>query len=281
MNLREYCLPPGWYPRNTVEIGHFLSDFSVYKGGARAAVAPHAGWFYSGRIAARAVSALDRQAETVAVLGGHLPAGMSPLFALEDGARTPLGPMPMDTELRDLLQKELAGKEDRFRDNTVEALLPMVRFFFPEAMLLWLRLPAEIASFEAGKTLAAAAQKLRRNIAVLASTDLTHYGVNYGFSPKGSGKAALRWVQEVNDARFLRAVEAGIPGPVLERAEQEQSSCSAGAVLGAMGFAQAFGLGPAKVLEYGTSADAVAEGAVAETPDSFVGYAALAFGYLP
>jgi len=50
---------------------------------------------------------------------------------------------------------------------------------------------------------------------------------------------------------------------------------SAGAVLGAMGFAEETGLGRARLLEYGTSADTQDDG---EVPDSFVGYAAMAFG---
>jgi AmmeMemoRadiSam system protein B len=274
MNVREFALPTGWYPQTAAEISFFLSDFTAAEGRAAAAIAPHAGWYYSGRIAARAVSALDRDAETVAVLGGHLPAGMPPLFALEDGARTPLGTMRIDGELREPLVKELAGKEDRYRDNTVEVLLPMVRFFFPRAMLLWLRLPAERSSVEAGRVIARTAARLRRRVAVLASTDLTHYGTNYGFSPRGGGTEALRWVREVNDLNFIKAVESGDTAAALDRAERDRSSCSAGAVLGAMGFAEAAARGPARLLEYGTSALAAASG---ECPDSFVGYAAFAF----
>jgi AmmeMemoRadiSam system protein B len=272
MNLRESSLPAGWYPRSPGEIERFLAGFIGGESHAKAAIAPHAGWFYSGRIAARAVSSLDRNAETVAVLGGHLPAGMPPLFALEDGARTPLGTLPMDTELRDALYTELKGSEDRYADNTVEVLLPMVRFFFPGAMLLWLRLPQELSSFEAGRAIARAAGRLERRVAVLASTDLTHYGANYGFSPRGGGSAALRWVKEVNDAAFIRAVEAADPAAALERAVRDRSSCSAGAVLGAMGFAAVLDTSP-RLLEYATSADVLLAGGE-ECPDSFVGYAA-------
>jgi AmmeMemoRadiSam system protein B len=227
------------------------------------------------------VSALDGRAETVAILGGHVPAGVPPLFALEDGVRCPLGPMPIDRELRDALLPELGGAEDRYRDNTVEVLIPMVRFYFPEAQLLWIRLPAEARSFDAGRAIAAAAQKRSRRVAVLASTDLTHYGANYGFAPHGTGRAALRWVQEVNDAAFIRAVEAADPAAVLERAERDRSACSAGAVLGAMGFAEATGAAPPRLLEYATSAATSADALTAageECPDSFVGYAAFAFG---
>jgi len=278
MRIREYSLPAGWFPRDPAEvsaqISRFLAKSDSQNRSCAAAVAPHAGWYYSGRLASLAVSSLDRSAEAIIVLGGHLPPGSPVLFALEDAAITPFGPMPIDSEMRSVLQKELAGEEDCFRDNTVEVLLPMVRFFFPKAQLVWMRLPAETSSFDAGITIAKTAAKLKRKINVLASTDLTHYGVNYGFSPHGSGSAALRWVREVNDANFIKAVESGNTGDVLLRAAGDFSACSAGAVLGAMGFAKEAGLGGAKLLEYATSAD-IEEGAV---PDSFVGYGAFAFG---
>jgi AmmeMemoRadiSam system protein B len=276
MNLRESCLPAGWYPRNRGEISRFLAEWNAAgdsaNGASRAAIAPHAGWYYSGKIAARAVSSLDRKIDTLVVIGGHLPAGYAPLFAMEDGVSTPLGAMPLNATLRAALYKELDGQEDRFRDNTVEVLLPMARFFFPDASLLWLRLPAELSSFDAGKTIAAAAKNLGCAIAVLASTDLTHYGPNYDFTPHGIGPEALRWMREVNDRHFIDAVESGNPAAVLERAETDSSSCSVGAVLGAMGFAAAESLGPARLLEYGTSA-----GEGDDIPDSFVGYAAVVF----
>jgi len=268
MNLRESFLPLGWYPRDSGEISRFLSGTA--RGKASAAIAPHAGWRYSGKIAARAAAALEGSVDTLVVIGGHLPAGYPPLFAMEDAVSTPQGPMTINAALRDSLFTNLGGKDDRFPDNTVEVLLPMARFFLPNASLLWLRLPAEISSFEAGKAIAQAAQDAGCNVAVLASTDLTHYGPNYDFTPKGTGPDALRWMREVNDRRFIYAVESGDPAAVLERADSDSSSCSVGAVLGAMGFAAARGLGPARLLEYGTSAD------VAES-DSFVGYAAIAW----
>jgi AmmeMemoRadiSam system protein B len=275
MNVREPCLPLGWYPHEGEKISRFLSEFSDAGAAksAAAAIAPHAGWFYAGRIAALAVSSLDREAKTVVVLGGHLPGGKPPLFAEEDAVRTPLGLMPVDDEFRKALRRELGGREDRYQDNTVEVLLPMVHFFLPQAKLLWLRLPADRSSFEAGRLIARTGKALGRRFAVLGSTDLTHYGDNYGFSPQGRGIRALRWVAEQNDRAFIEAVEGGDPEIVLERAEQDRSSCSAGAVLGALAAARTVNCGPARLLAYGTSAGR-AEG---EVPDSFVGYAAFGF----
>jgi len=275
MQIRDYSLPAGWYPRESKAVSAFLSDFDNKKRSSLAVIMPHAGWYYSGKTAALGAASLKPQPETVVILGGHLGTGSPPLFAMEDAVKTPFGYMPIDAALRSALIKEIGGAEDQYRDNTIEVILPMAHYFFPNANLLWLRLPADIKSFERGKLLSQIAAKLNKKIRVCGSTDLTHYGRNYGFSPQGYGERALRWVREVNDAAFIKAVESGDSGEVLRRAEEDSSSCSAGAVLGAMGFAEAQGLKKARLLAYATSADAHED--EDDVPDSFVGYAAFAF----
>jgi AmmeMemoRadiSam system protein B len=276
MNLREPSLPAGWYPRDPHDIEAFLSPFSGEKGAANAlasaAISPHAGWFYSGLSAAASVSSLSKDADTIVIIGGHLPAGVSVLLAEEDGVRTPFGAMNIDREMRDFLRSKVKTMPDTYQDNTVEVLIPMVHYFFPKAQLLWARFPADSSSFEGGKVLAEAAEALGRKLTVLGSTDLTHYGVNYGFSPMGRGKKALDWVRRVNDAAFIKAVLSGNPDEVLVRSEEDFSACSAGAVLGVMGFISRNGAKP-ELLDYRTSADAL-DG---EIPDSFVGYASVTF----
>jgi AmmeMemoRadiSam system protein B len=283
MRIREYSLPTGWYPRDpsqaSEEISSFLAKFGRNGPFSRAAISPHAGWYYSGRVACRAVSSLEPDAQTIVILGGHLSPASPFLFAMEDAVKTPFGAMEIDAKLRSSLQKNFVSvapcDEDRYRDNTVEVLLPMVHFFFQNAMVVWLRLPAGIESFEAGKIIARTAAKLNRKVNVLASTDLTHYGQNYGFTPQGEGQAALQWMRDINDAAFIKAVEAGNVEEVLHCAQSDSAACSAGAVLGAMGFAKEAALGSAHLLEYATSAD---DRAGTQMPDSFVGYAAFGFG---
>ena len=282
MTLREPCLPPGWYPRDKEKISEFLDSFNSAESRSAAAMAPHAGWYYSGDTAAMAVSSLKRDAETVAVIGGHLPGGMPVLMAAEEGVKTPFGPMMIDRDLREEFSKRIETRPDRYQDNTVEVLLPMVHYFFPGSELLWLRFPAHISSFEAGKILAETGRELGRRIVVLASTDLTHYGRNYGFNPRGSGRAALDWVKKVNDAAFISAVLEGDPSKALACAEEDSSACSAGAVLGALGFTAGQKTSPV-LLDYRTSADVSRETDADsdiqddEIPDSFVGYAAVTF----
>jgi AmmeMemoRadiSam system protein B len=284
LRIRKRSLPVGWYPQDGEEVRHFLDRLpqDAHPQSALASVAPHAGWFYSGKIAARAVSVLNPGADTVVILGGHLPAGMPPLFVEEEGITTPLGPLEIDGEFRGLLRKEYADSifsqgtaADWYQDNTIEVLLPLVAYFFPQVRLVLLRLPNEMASFEAGKTIAQIGASLGRKLVVLGSTDLTHYGANYEFSPQGTGKKALDWVREVNDHAFIQAVIEGFPETVLERAEQDKSACSVGAVLGTLGFAQVQSANRGELLVYGTSADVNPRDQ--EVLESFVGYAALAW----
>ena len=233
-------LPRGWYPDNREEIASFIGDSKSLKGEglSAAALSPHAGWYYSGRTACLSFKALKKNIDTIVIIGGHLGANSPFLYADEDGINTPLGTMSTDKELLKFLTLlEQPISPDSYRDNTVEVLLPMAHYFYLDAKLLWLRFPANISSYNAGKKLAEYAKEINRKIVVIGSTDLTHYGSNYGFSSHGFGVDAYKWVKEVNDANFIKAVLSGDPRAVLERAENNFSSCSAGAVLGAMGFA--------------------------------------------
>lgn len=279
--VRKMKLPAGWYPRSAEAVEGYLGDFAAARrGSTQAVIAPHAGWFFSGRVAGSALSALREDADIVVVSGGHLPPGHPALFAEEDAACTPLGELPIDSELRSLVKDKflragISCGSDNYTDNTVEVLLPAVHRFFPGASLLWLRLGADIRAVEAGALICRAASELGRRAALAGSTDLTHYGPAYGFCPKGRGKAALDWVKTVNDRRFIEAVLSGDADAVLERALTEHSACSAGAVLCAMGFAAEARHSPtaSRLLAYTTSAD-IQDGR-GGAADAFVGYAAI------
>jgi MEMO1 family protein len=272
MTLRTRGLPPGWYPDAAPVIERTLSGFlsGFARGTALACVAPHAGWYYSGAIAARAIAELDPRADVVVVFGGHLSGGSAPLLATEDGFQTPLGDIPADAELREAVASAIPCGVDRNADNTVEVMLPMIRFLFPSARVFWMRLGAGIASYQTGKTVAAIAGRLGRKTVAIGSTDLTHYGPNYGFQPHGGGEAALEWVRSVNDAAFLNALLEGDGQAALDRAVKDSSACSPGAAIGAMGFAAELGAASSVLLAYGTSAD------IAKA-SSFVGYGAVAW----
>jgi AmmeMemoRadiSam system protein B len=270
MRSRNRRLPSGWYPRTASEIEELLALWrkDSVEPGALAAVAPHAGWAFSGRLAARALASLG-PAETLAVVGGHLPSGYPVLVAREEVYETPLGSLAQDAPLAAELGRLLDLDEDGSDDNTVEIQLPLIKALRPETKILWLRAPAGPASIELGACLDTAARRLGRSLVCLGSTDLTHYGPDYGFEPAGRGEKALAWVREVSDKGFIDALLARDAPAVLARGGAG-SACSAGAAAAALAFALARGADRALLLGYSTSLEL-------RRAESFVGYCALGF----
>ena len=105
---------------------------------------------------------------------------------------------------------------------------------------------------------------------VIGSTDLTHYGFNYGFIPKGTGASAVNWVRNENDRKVIEAMLAMNPTGVIEEALANQNACCSGAAAAAMAAGKALGAASAIQTAYATSYD--------KSPgDSFVGYVGIVF----
>ncbi len=237
---------------------------------ACAGIVPHAGWHFSGRLALEVLSVLCRGIDTMVIIGGHLGPADRIVAAFEDSFETPLGELKADARLLERLRAAVDLEEDRERDNTVEIQLPLVRHLAAGAMVLALRAPPSAIAGTLGKAIADAAAALGRRVAVAGSTDLTHYGSNYRFSPAGRGEEALRWVREVNDRRLVDRMLAMDVDAALDRARRERSACSAGAAAAAMGFARASGARQGTLVGYLTSWDV-------QPAESFVGYAGILF----
>lgn len=275
MRIRNRSLEGGWYPGDEEGVRAAADEWERTLEAdpdrtAGAGVAPHAGWYFSGRLAWDTLRRARSDAQTVIVAGGHRPAGSAPLAAVEEAFRTPLGLVPADRELAVALGSYVPLEADIWADNTVEVLLPLVRLRFPEARILWLRVPNDDSAENLGAAAARAAADLGRKAFFLASTDLTHYGPNYGFCPKGRGPEAQEWVREVNDRGFLDALLALDARDVIRRGNEDRAACSPGAAAAAIGFARALGFTNPKLCGYYTSRDIQAS-------ESFVGYCSVAF----
>jgi AmmeMemoRadiSam system protein B len=277
--VREPELPYGWYPSSAAKIREFLdacAKESPYKGEpALAAVSPHAGWYFSGHIAAQSALSL-KKAETVVIIGGHLSRSNPILYAPEPAFRAPTGVADADVELLKATFEELRAsgvpqpEPDVYSDNSVEVLLPMIVALQPEAQVLWLRSPPSYLAKELGGALGRAASSLDRKVVCIGSSDLTHYGPAYDFVPMGIGPAAVKWVREVNDKAFVDALLAMDGDAALALANKKACACSAGAAVAAMTFALEMGATQAVLNAYDTSFSL-------KEDESFVGYASVSF----
>ncbi|MFH1037143.1 MAG: AmmeMemoRadiSam system protein B [PVC group bacterium] len=280
MKIRERVLPPGWYPGTAEETRKTIEKYLRDIGGLPpegevtgvAGIAPHAGWEFSGRCALAVLRRLRKSVDTIVVVGGHLGPSSGLLAAFEEGYETPLGTIDADLALLEKIGSCCATplREDRHPDNTVEIQLPFIRHLFPRSRALSLRAAPSPAAVELGKAVKKAADELGRNVAVLGSTDLTHYGSNYGFSPAGRGKEAVAWVKEVNDRGFIGKLLALDAAGAITHAGENQSACSAGGAAAAISFARESGVSRGELISYLTSYDIYPN-------ESFVGYAGIVY----
>jgi hypothetical protein len=123
---------------------------------------------------------------------------------------------------------------------------------------------------EIGRAVVDIANRLDIRINVIGSTDLTHYGRNYGFLSKGTGPQAVDWVRNQNDRRVINLMLDMDAEKVISEALASQNACCAGAAATAIETAKHLGADRAKSIAYATSYD--------KNPgDSFVGYVGIVF----
>jgi AmmeMemoRadiSam system protein B len=249
------------------------------------AIVPHAGWICSGAIAAESILALAQRrprVDVVVVFGAiHTPIPVD-RAVFDSHARWAM-PSGEATVTEDL-QRELSGAstqfiiDDRFhqREHAVEVELPLIQSAWPGARILPVEVPAEMSAVEIGKAVARVVAGSGLSAVYLASSDLTHYGPNYRFSPAGIGQQAMAWALD-NDRRILRVVTDMTPEKIVPEVRLSHNACGAGAIAAMMSACLDQGARKAIILRHANSYQTLA--AVApQSPDNAVGYAAVWVG---
>ena len=283
MNTRRSDFAGSWYPgtekeclraiEGLVEQGDQCPGSGVAIGG----IVPHAGWYYSGRLACNVIRCLaeDLTPDTCIIFGRHLHSG-SPNYIMKQGAwRTPLGDLEIDEEVAGQLVEEfdfIVETPWQYEpDNTIELQLPFIKYFFRQIKIVPIGLPPNKRSLLIAKRAAEITKELGRNAIVLGSTDLTHYGYNYGFLPKGTGEDAVEWVKQENDRRAIDLMLQMDGAKLIDEALKSQNACCPGAAASAIEASKVLGAKGAAEVGYYTSYDV--------RPDSsFVGYVGILFG---
>lgn len=242
--------------------------------GARLAglVVPHAGYRFSGPVAAHAYRALaeDRVPETVVVVGpDHRRAG--PAVSTTRELSTPLGAVDVDEPLLDRLgdRVEEAPKIHE-REHSILVQVPFLQAMLdgPRVAPLLLADQGQRTAVELGEAVADAVADLDRDAVVVASSDMSHVGPRYGqTAPEGMTSGAFAREQ---DERAIEAVLDGDVTGLYRRVHEEAiSTCGHGAVAAMLAYAEAGpGFGGAERLAYATTQDV-------EDADIAVGYAAV------
>ena len=173
---------PGNAPQLAAEVAELLDGVESFEpklGIPKALIVPHAGYVYSGQIAARAFDELAAArgiVKRVVLLGpSHYVGGRGLALPLADYFATPLGHIPLDVEaLRSLADLKQVVKSDpaHAQEHSLEVQLPFLQKMLGEFSLVPLSVGAA-----SGEEVAQVLERLwgGPETLIVISTDLSHY----------------------------------------------------------------------------------------------------------
>jgi len=229
-------------------------------------VCPHAGFTYSGPVAARSYFELARNGrpDTIVIIGpNHTGAGSGVAMMHEGIWETPLGQVEVDRDTADAISKQsqIIDLDDQAHiyEHSIEVQLPFLQYilksrfdFVPICMMMQ---DAE-TSAEVGRSVGQALQG--KDALVIASSDMTHY--EPGDIAKRKDQLAIDAILALDDAKLQETVESrGI------------TMCGHGPVASAIVASKTLGAKSARFLGYSTSGDITGD------QDAVVGYLAASF----
>ena len=249
-----------------------------------AGIVPHAGWVFSGSLAAMVFSAIKQQHEevhTFVIFGAaHGYYGRSPAVYDAGSWITPLGEVKVDEELAEAVLESTEAVRDSMEHRTehsIEVQVPFIQHLFSGAKILPILVPQTENAVELGTSIGNIINRSEnKKIVCIGSTDLTHYGPRYGFTPMGTGKEALRWADDVNDKEFIDLALKLEPERMLKSAAENYNACGAGAAAAAVAVAKRLGRTKGLLLAH-TNSNEVMLHKMGTTGTDSVGYAAIIF----
>lgn len=228
-----------------------------------AVVCPHAGYMYSGPVAAHSYYHLAAEArpESVVVIGPNHTGMGSPIAMMRSGAwETPLGEVEIDEGLADAIFRasDLIDIDEwaHAREHSIEVQLPFLQYIYGPGLRfvpICMGFQDLESSREVGRAVAEAVGGA--DVVIVASTDLTHQ------EPQASANRKDRLVLE----SILSLDEAALQ----ERVRSHRvTMCGYGPVSAAIVASKMLGAEKAELLAYHTSGDVTGD------HSAVVGYAA-------
>jgi AmmeMemoRadiSam system protein B len=187
-NVRPSILEGRWYPRDPMALSKMVDGFlkeageNVCQGRLKALVVPHAGYIYSGQVAAHGYALLrDLNIHRVILVGpSHRARFSGASVNLQGGYRTPLGIVPVDQSFgRRLVQESDIIRwlpEAHGQEHSLEIQLPFLQKVISSFQIVPILMGTQ--NWETCRTLSQVIVKTlgpSQGTLLLASTDLSHF----------------------------------------------------------------------------------------------------------
>jgi len=159
------------------------------KENVHAVISPHAGYMFSGKIAGEVFSLMPKKKDFIMLGVNHTGIGKKVCFSLEDW-ETPLGIVRTNRDLAEKIIHRLKKEEidvdvneiAHAEEHSIEVQLPFLQMTQNQFEIIPIIL-ADLSYEECKKIAEILAEFVNKSEAVVASSDFTHYGNDYGFTP--------------------------------------------------------------------------------------------------
>jgi AmmeMemoRadiSam system protein B len=186
INLRKPAVAGQFYPSGTKDLRVMISSFvdeSAQKIDVLGCILPHAGYIYSGKVAACTISGVKIK-DTVVILGPNHTGQGATFSIMPQGAwQTPLGNLEINSQLAGLfLDKSGYLEADSLAhldEHSLEVELPILQYFRNDFKIVPIAIKSDdLSELNAvGQELATVVieNDLSSSVMFIASSDLTHY----------------------------------------------------------------------------------------------------------
>jgi len=239
-------------------------------------VVPHAGFIYSGAIAAHCYHSLAQNgfADTFIIIGpNHTGMGSGVSIMTEGEWLTPFGTSKINEILAKQLWRETIDKDENAHkyEHSIEVQLPFLQFivgshnfdFVPICMSMQDLRTAE----EVGNIIANTIKDADEKVAIIASSDFTHAGFNYATMPP-EGMTVDEFAENQDKMAIEKILKLDPVGLIDTVQSENITMCGYGPVAAMLYANKALGAKKAELLKYGTSCDV-------QPGNSCVGYGAI------
>ena len=275
MQIRTPAVAGMFYPEESNELKKSIHQMFLHKLGPGkippsdvkkriyGVICPHAGYMYSGPIAAQSFYSISSEAEKLFVIIGpnHWGIGSNVATMKDGGWETPLGTVQIDSDTAIEISKLANIDIDSFshsREHSIEVQIPILQYMYTDFKIVPITLidQNKETALKLGEAIAKVAQK--KNIMIIGSSDFTHYEPN-DFAHE-QDKLLIETILKLDLDRFYAVLN-----------EKNISACGYGAIASTIVACKNLGATKGELLKYATSGDVTGD------MDSVVGYGSIIF----
>lgn len=245
----------------------------VDKGEVLGAVVPHAGYIYCGEPQAHVYKSFMESPTFVIIGPNHTGLGSEASIMCNGIWKTPLGSCRIDSEIsQKILNNSEFLEEDlnaHTQEHSIEVQLPWLQYRFNNVKFVPISLSSRSPEVlrDVGRAIKESIQATKT--IVIASSDFTHYGENYGYTPvTGGASKILEYVEKI-DKEAARAICDRAPERFWEIIDKYNATICGKGPITAMLYALKEKALTGKLLDYTTSYE------VSGDAHSLVGYAGI------